>query len=149
MNEDLQSYYESSKNKKSPVKTPINHVSRIRRNIHEHLYARAKQSQKSKEKDVLNNVNLINSEAKRIHTLSETENIISKQRQESISKLFKILDRDNDGMITIINGGFQLLPLSLKKILFPVIEQLKSERQPLKEKEFCNVLENFLNVLID
>ena len=65
-----------------------------------------------------------------------SNDIFEHKKLNSIKKIFKILDKDQDGIISKYCINTKGLDKNILKILSPIIEELKEENESLSEKEF-------------
>ena len=65
-----------------------------------------------------------------------SNDIFEHKKLNSIKKIFKILDKDQDGIISKYSINTKGLDKNILKILSPIIEELKEENESLSEKEF-------------
>ena len=56
------------------------------------------------------------------------------------SKIFKELDSDEDNLITPININLNNLNDEIKRIINPLIEELREDNQTLEENEFIDAM---------
>lgn len=72
-------------------------------------------------------------------THENTENIFLQKKINTYKSLFKILDLDEDGEISIFCVDFRKIPTKLIKILQPLINQMKEWGNKYKEHDFAKV----------
>ena len=65
-----------------------------------------------------------------------SNDIFENKKLNSIKKIFKILDKDQDGIISKFSIFTKGLDNKILKILSPIIKELKEENESLSEKEF-------------
>ena len=65
-----------------------------------------------------------------------SNNLYNEQKINSLKKIFKILDKDQDGIVSKFHIENDELPNNLNKIFMPIIEELKQDNQTLTEDEF-------------
>jgi len=65
-----------------------------------------------------------------------SNNLYNEQKINSFKKIFKILDKDQDGIVSKFHIESDELPNNLNKIFMPIIEELKQDNQTLTEDEF-------------
>ena len=68
--------------------------------------------------------------------------IINKKKEKSFKRIFKLLDSDDDSQITPSNICTSRLPNNILKILEPIFNELKEQKESLNEKEFIFVCEH-------
>ncbi len=65
-----------------------------------------------------------------------SNDIFENKKLNSVKKIFKILDKDQDGIISKFSIYTKGLENKILKIISPIIEELKEENESLSEKEF-------------
>lgn len=79
---------------------------------------------------------------------SQTSNILFEQKKISMyKKLFKVLDFDNDNLITKYSVNFYSLSPNLKRILHDLIKELKDQDETLTSEEFVQAMTRVNNLL--
>ena len=71
-----------------------------------------------------------------IYVNDTSNNIYNEQKINSFKKIFKLLDKDQDGIISKFHVENDNLPNNINKIFNPIIEELKVDNQTLSEEEF-------------
>ena len=66
----------------------------------------------------------------------QSNEIFTKQKINCFEKIFYILDKDQDGIITKFNVYTNGLPKNIQKILSPIIIELKEDNETLNKDEF-------------
>ena len=69
------------------------------------------------------------------------QEIINKKKEKSFKRIFKLLDGDDDSKISANNICTSHLPKNILKILEPIFDELKVEKETLNELEFIFVCE--------
>ena len=67
----------------------------------------------------------------------QSNEIYLKQKVNSFEKIFSILDKDQDGIISKFNVYTNGLDKKIQKIISPIIIELKEDNQTLNKEEFC------------
>jgi hypothetical protein len=117
-------------------------------NIFNYLYSFANKYNSNKvnrEEENMNNLKKI-SESK--HVTNDSEYIYQKMKTDTFIKIFKLLDSDCDGIISMYNMDMKKLPASVSKILQPIFKELKEEEETLNEEEFTRACEHLYEVYI-
>lgn len=73
---------------------------------------------------------------------TNTNKIITRVQCIAFSNLFKLLDNDDDGIISAMNMNTKALSHDVYRIIEPIINELKEEEYKLTENEFINVMFN-------
>ena len=76
-----------------------------------------------------------------------SEYLLNKKNQNVYKNLFKILDSDEDGIISNATINTKKIDEKLCKILEPVFKELKEENETLNENEFVIVCEKLYKIL--
>jgi hypothetical protein len=76
-----------------------------------------------------------------------SETLLNKKNQNTFRTLFKILDSDEDGIISNATINTKRIDEKLCKILEPVFKELKEENETLNENEFVIVCEKLYKIL--
>ena len=71
-----------------------------------------------------------------------TNKIITRIQCIAFSNLFKLLDNDDDGIISAMNMNTKALSHDVYRIIEPIINEIKEEQYKLNENEFINVMFN-------
>ena len=66
----------------------------------------------------------------------QSNEIFTKQKINCFEKIFYILDKDQDGIITKFNVYTNGLPKNIQKILSPIIIELKEDNETLNKDKF-------------
>ena len=83
-----------------------------------------------------------------IHTNTITDNIFNNLKESAFKRIFKILDSDEDGVISIFYNNLNGLPKSITKIVNPIFEEMKKNFDTLVESEFLKAINYLFDVLI-
>ena len=76
------------------------------------------------------------------NALLNTNKIITLVQCVAFSNLFKLLDNDDDGVISTMNMNTKALSHDVYRIIEPIINEIKEEQYKLNENEFINVMFN-------
>ena len=105
-------------------------------NIFNHLYQHAKKYShdryiraKTIEDQLIKNMHAV-------HTLVPSEQIINKKKKFSFQKIFRILDADEDNIISSFYLDTSKLDKDILRIIQPILRELKEEQETLNEDEF-------------
>jgi hypothetical protein len=90
----------------------------------------------------------IESESNKKLTNENTENIFIQKKIELYRKIFKLLDFDEDGEISIFCVDFRKIPAKLIQILQPIIHQMKVWGVKYKVHQFIIECEKLYNVIV-
>jgi len=96
--------------------------------------------------DIMNETIKVQSEM--IHTGNITDNIFHKLKEQSFTKIFNILDSDEDGIISSFYVDCKSLKDQIYQIFKPIIVELISEEETLNLQEFICASEKLFNVFI-
>ena len=77
----------------------------------------------------------------------QNENLNKSQKVTTLKKIFKLLDKDGDNLISPSSLNLNKLPLTYKKFLMPIVNELKIENESLTESEFIYICEKYFNNL--
>ena len=78
---------------------------------------------------------------------NNSNEIYEKQKIKSFEKIFKLLDKDQDGIISKFHINNDNLPKNINKIFQPIIDELKQDNETLTEKEFIFASDKLFDVL--
>jgi hypothetical protein len=92
------------------------------------------------------NKNQILKESSIVHTNNLTDNIFDHLKEDAFRKIFKILDSDDDGQISIYYSNLNDLPDNVKHIIRPIFNNLKSSLDSLNEQNFIDALSLIFSV---
>lgn len=87
-------------------------------------------------------------EANQSHVTSGSNFIFESKKEKVFSRLFRLLDSDNDELITAVNYDTRGIDPCIIKVIFPILNELKQENENLNEREFilaCNQLFKMLD----
>ena len=79
-----------------------------------------------------------NNNNKQIYTTQISNNIYQSKKEEIFKKIFKTLDRDEDGLISRIYIDSSKIPKNILKIIYPVINMMNEDDHVLNEYEFVS-----------
>jgi hypothetical protein len=79
-------------------------------------------------------------------TFEKSENIYNKIKTDKYKRIFKLLDSDQDDYISIQNINLKSLPKEIRRIIDPIIVELKEENENLNEEEFVRAMEHLYHV---
>lgn len=71
-----------------------------------------------------------------VHTTGSTNELYSKKKVEQFEKIFRLLDQDEDGVISSLNITVKNLPQQIVRIINPIIQLLKEDNIKLTLVEF-------------
>ena len=80
-------------------------------------------------------------------TCKQSSQLIGDKRKKIFKELFYLLDSDGDNLLTSISININRIPNNIKKILEPIILELKEENETLNEIEFVSVCEQLYQLL--
>ena len=83
-----------------------------------------------------------------VFTSERSNNIVNSKKEEVFRRIFRLLDGDEDGIISRIYVDTRRVPKEIMKLLNPIITELKSENETLNEREFiiaCSHMYNLMN----
>ena len=83
-----------------------------------------------------------------VFTSERSNYIVNSKKEEVFRKIFRLLDGDEDGIISRIYVDTRKVPKDIMKLLNPIITELKSENETLNEREFiiaCSHMYNLMN----
>ena len=89
-----------------------------------------------KKKELAKQVQALECPCNESYTNILSNDMFEVQKLNSIKKIFSILDKDQDGIISKYNIYIKGLNNKILKILSPIFEELKEENESLSEKEF-------------
>jgi hypothetical protein len=115
-------------------------------NIFQYMYSYAQKfnSNKMEKEKELNKIIKNYSETKHIN--EDSEQIFNKLKEESFKRIYKLLDSDEDNVISVFNMDLRKLPPTIIKILDPIFKELKEENETLTEREFVRACDHLYNV---
>lgn len=116
------------------------------KNVYDHLYTLSdKINQKIKSQSQDQRESLVNNANQRL-TDSNTDCLFNQRKINSFRKLFKILDSDEDGIISIFCIDLKKIPENVAKFMRSLILQLKENGMKLNQEEFIFECEKIYNV---
>jgi hypothetical protein len=80
------------------------------------------------------------------HTSTDSEQIYNNIKIEVFKKIFRVLDSDQDGIISIFNIDVRKLDNNIIKILQPILTELKEMEETLTEEEFIKACDHLYEV---
>jgi Ca2+-binding EF-hand superfamily protein len=81
-----------------------------------------------------------------VHTTNSTEIMYNKKKLDQFEKIFRLLDQDEDGVISTLNITVKNLPQQIVRILNPIIQLLKEDNIRLSLVEFIKECEYLFEV---
>ena len=118
----------------------------INSNIFNYLYSYANKYNSNKVNRNEENMNNLKKISESKHVTYDSEYIYQKMKNETFIKIFKLLDSDGDGIISMYNMDIKKIPASVSKILQPIFKELKEEEETLNEEEFTRACEHLYDV---
>jgi hypothetical protein len=115
--------------------------------IFQSLYSYAQKYSKNKKERENNNNSAIIRYSQSVHTGNDSEYLFYKKKEEVFKSIFKILDSDQDDLVSTLNIDIKKLPNKIKTILNPIFIELKEENETLNELEFIRACEHLYEVL--
>lgn len=109
------------------------------------LYNYAKKYKANKEE--MYNSTIYNNIDYHVYTSEKSNNIINNKREDIFKKIFKLLDGDEDGIITRIYVDTRKVPKNIMKLINPIINELKCENETLNEREFVIACSHLFNMM--
>ena len=82
-----------------------------------------------------------------VYINNNSNEIYEKQKIKSFEKIFKLLDKDQDGIISKFHINNENLPKNINKIFQPIIDELKQDNETLTEKEFVFASDKLFDIL--
>jgi hypothetical protein len=83
----------------------------------------------------------------RVSTSNESEMIYEKVKDGAFRNLFRELDSDQDNLITSHCMSLRTLPFAIKRIIEPILQELREENETLNEDEFIRAMDHLLQTL--
>ena len=80
---------------------------------------------------------------------SSNEAMYNKKKVEQFEKIFKLLDQDEDGLISSLNITVKNIPQQLVRIINPIIQLLKEDNIRLNCMEFIKECEYLFEVIFN
>jgi len=77
----------------------------------------------------------------------ESEELFQVIKEEAFKNLFRILDSDQDNLISSINIGLSFISSDIRRIIDPILVELKEENENLNEREFVIAMGQLYNML--
>ena len=114
-------------------------------NVFNNLYTDFKKTELNKknlENEIKNKENTIF-----IYLNNNSNEIYEKQKIKSFEKIFKLLDKDEDGIISKFNINIENLPKNISLIFQPIFEELKQDNETLTQKEFLFASSKLFDIL--
>lgn len=112
-------------------------------NIFYNLYSYAdkyRYNQLNRNKELKNEINNMSNKSK---LSANTEEIFQKKKKEVFKYLFKLLDHDEDNMISIYTIDLKKIPDNILNIISPIINDLREYQGSISQNEFideCQIL---------
>jgi Ca2+-binding EF-hand superfamily protein len=85
-------------------------------------------------------------ESRQKHTDENTETIFLETKIHTFKKLFKILDSDQDGEVSIFCSDFKKITPSFKKLLNPIINEMREKGSKFNIDSFTYECDQLFNV---
>jgi hypothetical protein len=124
------------------------HDRNITSNIFNYLYSYKDKYSANKEAKNQQYNNNIKKFGESKHTSGDSDSIFNKLKNELFRKIFKQLDADQDGIISIFNIDLRKIDNTILKILQPILTELKEMEETLTEDEFIRACEHLYDVKI-
>jgi hypothetical protein len=121
-------------------------------NIYNYLHSFANKYTNNKYKRIEEIEENIKKTAETKYATNDSEHLFHKMKIDVFHKIFKLLDNNKDGTLSIYNLDIKRLPNNISKILDPIFRELKEEEETLNEAEFitaCDHLYNVIHVKLD
>lgn len=83
----------------------------------------------------------------RVSTSSESEMIYEKVKDGAYRNLFRELDSDQDNLITSHCMCLKTLPAAIRRIIEPILQELREENETLNEDEFIRAMDHLIQTL--
>ena len=115
-------------------------------NIFYNLYSLAKKYSQEKNQKVKLAEDEIIRNMHSVHTLQPSDHMIQKMKEDSFKKIFRILDSDEDNVISSFYINTSKLDKDVLKILQPILVELKEEQETLNEEEFVRACHHLYEV---
>ena len=73
-----------------------------------------------------------------VYTSSKSNDIVDQKKTNIAKELFKLLDNDEDGIISRVYVDTRRIPKDVLQLILPIINEMKNENETLTEHEFVN-----------
>ena len=96
----------------------------------------------------IQNISNIHNESYNKNLSSDNNSFLdTNKKKNTFKKIFKLLDNDNDNLISPAHINVNNLPINFKKLLMPLLNELENENETLTESEFIYICEKYFNNL--
>ena len=109
------------------------------------LYNYAKKYKANKEERY--NSTIYNNIDYHVYTSEQSNIIINSKKEDIFKQIFKLLDGDEDGIISRIYVDTRKVPKNVMKLINPIINELKCENETLNEREFVIACSHLFNMM--
>jgi len=89
----------------------------------------------------------IKATAQQVHTSNNSYNIFLNLKENCFKFIFKILDSDNDNLISAFYLNKKDLPDNINRVLAPIFAELKVDNETLNETEFIKAMQHLFEML--
>jgi hypothetical protein len=104
---------------------------------------------KEKYKQNLNNLSSkYNKDLKYNYCDKGTNILITKMKDEVFGKIYNILDSDQDNIISGLNHNIKDIDRQMKRIINPILLELKEENETLTREEFVKAMTHLYEVIL-
>ena len=73
-----------------------------------------------------------------VYTSNKSNDIVDQKKANIAKELFKLLDNDEDGIISRVYVDTRKIPKDILQLILPIINEMKNENETLTEHEFVN-----------
>lgn len=84
-----------------------------------------------------------------IHTLNSTQFLYNQNKISQFKKIFRLLDQDEDGIITHFSVSIKNLPEKLRESINPILTLLKHDQIKLDQEGFLKECDYLFNVIFN
>ena len=128
--------FKPSINQNSHLSIPSNKQKKLNKHFHIRLYNYAKVYSDNLTEKCTNTLNSYTNY--NVYTTVKSNDIIQQKKMTIARDLFKLLDNDEDGIISRIYVDTRKISKDILKLILPIIKELKNENETLTENEFVN-----------
>jgi len=117
------------------------------RNPSEQLYENALKLREKKEAQIRQSRESLKKQSSTMHSRSRTNRIVERQKQQTFSKIFELLDSDGDGQISAYKIDISALDADLLQILTPLFVEMEELGETLDRDEFIDAAKRLYDSL--
>jgi hypothetical protein len=130
------------------ISRQITRENKAQSEIYDYMYSFAKKYDLNKINRQDNEIKQIREKSSSVHTIYDSDLILNRVKQQSFEKIFKLLDSDQDDLISKFCIDLKKLPEEVRNIMRIITREIIEDDQTLNKKEFMMAFEQLFEVII-